>query len=232
MSEQAKEQAAERPKIRLLLVDDQRLFVESLKYVVEARANDVEVVGLAEDGQQAIRLVEDTQPHIVMMDVRMPGMDGVEATRQIHRRWPEVKIVMLTTFKDDEYVHFAMKYGAVGYLLKNIPPSELIDALRAVRRGRRPVSPSVADLLRKNQERQESLGETESLLQGLSRREKEVLTLVVQAYDNRQIAEHLGVAEQTVRNYISSVYAKLGVERRMQLIKMMDEIQFILSHST
>jgi DNA-binding NarL/FixJ family response regulator len=218
-------------KIRLLLVDDQKLFVESLKYVVEARASDMEVVGLAEDGEGAIRMVERLAPDVVMMDVRMSGMDGVEATRRIHERWPGVKIVMLTTFSDDEYVHFAMKYGAVGYLLKNIPPSELIEAVRAVCRGGRPMAPSVADALREGKEAARPLAAQERLLRDLSRREKEVLHLIVQAYDNRQIAERLGVAEQTARNYVSAIYAKLGVSSRMQLLQMMSEIQFILDHA-
>ncbi len=219
------------PKIRLLLVDDQKLFVESLKYVVEARAPDIEVVGVAEDGEEAVRLVERLAPDVVMMDVRMPGMDGVEATRRIRARWPAVSIVMLTTFKDDEYVRFAMKYGAAGYLLKNIPPSELIGAVRAVRRGRRPIAPSVAEVLRQERGSEGSLAAHEQLLQTLSPREKEVLHLIVQACDNRQIAERLSVAEQTARNYVSAVYAKLGVTSRMQLLRMMSEIQFILNHS-
>ena len=218
-------------KIRLLLVDDQKLFVESLKYVVEARASDIEVVGLAEDGDGAIRLVERLAPDVVMMDVRMAGMDGVEATRRIHEKWPDVKIVMLTTFSDDEYVHFAMKYGAVGYLLKNIPPSELIEAVRAVRRGGRPMAPAVADALRQGKDAARPTAAHEQLLHSLSPREKEVLHLIVQAYDNRQIAERLGVAEQTARNYVSAIYAKLGVSSRMQLLQMMSEIQFILNHA-
>ena len=218
-------------RIRLLLVDDQKLFVESLKYVVEARASDIDVVGLAEDGEAAIGLVERLLPDVVMMDVRMSGMDGVEATRRIHQRWPHVSIVMLTTFNDDEYVHFAMKYGAVGYLLKNIPPSELIEAVRAVRRGRRPMAPSVAEVLKQERQADKPMAAQAQLLQSLSRREKEVLHLIVQAYDNRQIAERLSVAEQTARNYISAVYAKLGVSSRMQLLQMMSEIRFILSHS-
>jgi DNA-binding NarL/FixJ family response regulator len=188
-------------------------------------------VGLAEDGEGAIRLVESLAPDVVMMDVRMSGMDGVEATRRIHEKWPNVRIVMLTTFSDDEYVHFAMKYGAVGYLLKNIPPSELIEAVRAVRRGGRPMAPSVADALRLGRDAARPLAAHEQLLHSLSRREKEVLHLIVQAYDNRQIAERLGVAEQTARNYVSAVYAKLGVSSRMQLLQMMSEIQFILNHA-
>lgn len=218
-------------KIRLLLIDDQRLFVESLKYVVEARAPDIEVVGLAQDGEEAVRMVEELAPDVVMMDVRMPVMDGVEATRQIHARAPHVSIVMLTTFQDDEYVHFAMKYGAVGYLLKNIPPSELIAAVRAVRRGRRPIAPSVAQVLRQERDADQRFAAQEQLLQSLSPREKEVLHLIVQARNNRQIADRLGVAEQTARNYVSAVYAKLGVASRMQLLQMMSEIQFILNHA-
>jgi DNA-binding NarL/FixJ family response regulator len=126
-------------------------------------------------------------------------------------------------------VHYAIKYGAVGYLLKNIPPSELIEAVRAVWRGHRPMAPAVADALRQERVPERPLAEQEQLLQALSRREKEVLQLIVQAYDNRQIAERLGVAEQTARNYISAVYSKLGVSSRMQLLQMMSEIQFILS---
>ena len=130
-------------KIRLLLVDDQVLFVESLKSVLETKMDDIEVVGIARNGEQAIEAVEKHVPDIVLMDVRMPVMDGVEATRRVHDKYPDVRILVLTTFDEDKYVMDAIRHGALGYLLKDIPPSELIAAIRAVNEGASLVSPAL-----------------------------------------------------------------------------------------
>ncbi len=122
-------------KIRLLIADDQVLFAESLQYVLRATSEGFELVGIATDGEMAIDMAESKMPDIILMDVRMPRMDGVEATKLIHRSHPEIRIVMLTTFDDDEYVHFAVKHGAVGYLLKNMTPEDLVLSLQAAMRG-------------------------------------------------------------------------------------------------
>lgn len=212
----------EQKKIRLLLADDQELFVQSLHYVLEARAADIEVVGIAHDGTEAVSLAETRQPEIILMDVRMPGMDGVKATRIIHEMNSSIKIVMLTTFSDDQYVRSAMRYGAIGYLLKNIPPQDLIKSIRLVNSGIVQISPAVAKklILNGNASR---ITEAEPILHTpLTRREKEVLQLILKANDNKEISSFLNVAEQTARNYVHNLYSKLGVSSRSQLLKLMN----------
>jgi len=215
--------------IRIVIVDDQALFVEGLTYIIEARASDIIVVGTADNGVKAIELVDEVLPDIVLMDVRMPEMDGVEATRILHSRHPEIAILMLTTFPDDEYVHAALGQGAIGYLLKNRPLAELIISIRGVRRGILQIDPEVAAaVFRRPDEAWQSQDEIEELVQTLTHREKEVLYLMLQAHDTKQIASSMDVAVQTVRNYVSSIYSKLHVSNRMELVRMMKRLRFYL----
>jgi DNA-binding NarL/FixJ family response regulator len=204
---------------RLLLVDDQVLFVESLKCVLEEHATDIEVVGVAHDGNEAVAFCMTTRPDIILMDVRMPKMDGVQATRTIHELYPRIKIVMLTTFADDDYYKVAMKFGAVGYLLKNIPPDELIRSLRAIKSSITQVSHEIMERLIAD-EAPPPAAEA-AFCESLTVREKEILQLILDAWENRQIAAHLCVSEQTVKNHIHNLYEKLGVSSRIQLIKVM-----------
>ncbi len=194
-------------KIRVVLVDDQVLFVESLKTVLEFRADDIEVVGTAHDGREALERVREVLPDLVLMDVRMPGMDGVEAARLLHAEFPLIKVVMLTTFDDDSYVREAMQYNAVGYILKNIPPEDLIGSIRAVRGGTIQVSPDVMEAI---------LGRDRNsiAIDMFSRREREILFLMSHGLDNTAIADRLFIAEQTVKNHISKIYGKLGTHDR------------------
>ncbi|HUJ76657.1 MAG TPA: response regulator transcription factor, partial [bacterium] len=134
-------------KIRVVIADDQSLVTQSFKVLLESAAEDIAVVGLAKDGREAAALVEKERPDLVLMDVRMPVMDGVQATALIHRAAPAVKIIMLTTFDDDSYVHEAIRAGAAGYLLKDISTEELVSSIRAVRHGAVLVSSSVAQKL-------------------------------------------------------------------------------------
>lgn len=213
--------------IRILLVDDQKIFVEGLKFVLEARASDIEVVGMGFDGSEAVRLARSLKPEIILMDVRMPRMSGVDAAREIAAEFPEIKIVMFTTFDDDEYVRSAMNHGAIGYLLKNRPPVELINSLRAVKSGIIQIDPTVAvKLLRADPHGSAETAQVVQAIRTLTGREREVLHLIAQALDNRQIAEHLNVAEQTARNYVSTIYAKLGTTHRMEIMKILNEIDF------
>jgi len=203
--------------LRVILVDDQILFAESLKNILEMRTEDIRVVGLAYNGQQAIELVKRKRVDVVLMDVRMPVLDGVEATRRILLDHPETRVIMLTTFDDDEYVHEALQYGAVGYLLKTIPPAELITSIRAVKHGTIQISPSVAKkLLDSFQPNPENRGP--EWLKGLSAREREVLKLLSKGLSNRQIAERLFIAEQTVKNHLSVIYSKMDVHHRTEAI--------------
>ncbi len=216
-------------RIRVLLVDDQKLFVNSLKIVLQSRTDDVEVVGVAFDGAQALAMAAETRPHVVLMDVRMPVMDGVQAVRAMRERFPEVRVVMLTTYDEDQYVRDALKYGAAGYLLKSIPPAELIASIRVARSGTIQISPEVARKALKESAQQLVEGVTESrppegvrgLYEALTGREREVLALLTKAYDNAQIAEALQIAPQTVKNHIHAIYDKLRVANRLQLIQVM-----------
>jgi DNA-binding NarL/FixJ family response regulator len=216
----AKHEAEGGSRLRVLLADDQILFVESLKCVLEDRAEDIEVVGVAHDGNEALYLAMKLQPDVILMDVRMPVLDGVQATRRIHELYPRARIVMLTTFDDDDYVQVALKFGAVGYLLKNIPPDELMGAVRAVMSGVSAMSPEV---LTRATGRGDSAApaETDAVLEHLTRREREILELVIDAMENSEIAGHLGISEQTVKNHVHNLYEKLGVGNRLQLIKVL-----------
>lgn len=217
--------------MRLLLVDDQVLFVETLKTVIEMRGDGIEVVGLAYNGEEAVAAAERLKPDIILMDVRMPVMDGVEAAIQIHRKFPHIRIMMLTTFDDDEYVHDALEGGAVGYLLKNMPSSDLICSLRAVNSGTLQISPAVADQLVKGFDRGQGghpgdksppappPEEGRYNIEILSRREREILYLMSRGYDNIHIASRLFLAEQTVKNHISHIYHKLQVHDWMSVMK-------------
>lgn len=221
-------------KIRLILADDQALFVESLRTVLTTRAKDLVVAGVAADGLEAVRLVAREKPDVVLMDVRMPVMDGVESTRAIKEKHPRTRVLMLTTFDDDEYVVEALRLGAAGYLLKDMPPAELIAAVRAVHKGGILISPKVAARLV-----EKLTGPAEAPREGgrdgaspppwlseLSGREKEILRLLAKGMDNREIAERLFIAEQTVKNHVSLIYSKMGARDRVQASLMAIEAGF------
>lgn len=216
-------------KIKLLLVDDQTLFVESLKTVIGTRAKDLIVIGIANDGPSALELVNKELPEVILMDIRMPGMNGVEVTRLIKEKYPSIKVLILTTFDDDDYVIEALKNGAVGYLLKDMPPAVLIKAIRAVHEGGVLISPKVAakivnKLINLSIKGDRSNSKMNSLVNELSNREKEVLRLLAQGFDNKEIAARLFIAEQTVKNHVSVIYSKLGVHDRVQASRKADEI--------
>ncbi len=217
-------------KISVLLVDDQVLFVESLKLVLETRSEDIEVIGIAYDGTGIVELVREKRPDIVLMDIRMPNVDGVECTRLILEAYPETHIMILTTFDNDEYVFRALQLGAVGYLLKDIHPSYLIDAVHSVYKGGVLISPRIAKkLVAKTAEGafggkpSEGLKLKQSILGELSVRETEVLYYLSKGYSNRQIADSLYIAEQTVKNHVSMIYSKLGIRDRMQAFLLAKE---------
>jgi DNA-binding NarL/FixJ family response regulator len=216
--------------IRVLLVDDQVLFVESLRRVITSRAKDIQVVGIAYDGVEAIELVHRERPDIVLMDVKMPRMDGVRATHEILSLYPAIKIMMLTTFDDDEFVLEALREGAKGYLLKNIPPEEVLTSIRALNSGVDQISPSVAaKLVHKALTSEKAFRpagtqpQNPEWYQGLREFERQLLTLLAQGYSNKEIAERLHFAEQTVKNYLSTIYEKLNVKNRAQAARKLLE---------
>ncbi len=203
--------------IRILIVDDQRLMREGLGTLLELE-DDLEIAGGAEDGQAAIDQYEALRPDVVLMDIRMPRMDGVEATRRLRQRWPEARVIILTTFDDDAYVFDGLRAGALGYLLKDVSGQELAEAVRKVAAGGALIEPSVA---RKVLAEFTRLAEPvrpviDHLPEPLSERELEILQLVAAGASNRQIAGQLFLAEGTVKNYISTILGKLGVEDRTQ----------------
>ncbi|MBD1874699.1 response regulator transcription factor [Nodosilinea sp. FACHB-131] len=205
--------------IRLLLVDDQTIIRQGLANLLEAQP-DLTVVGDAENGQQAVEQVAALyatphQPDVVLMDIRMPQVDGVAATRQICDEFPKVKILVLTTFDDDDYVQQAMRYGAKGYLLKQTPIEQLAIAIRAVHQGYTHMGPG---LFEKTQFPAAELPETliPPELAALSPREQEVLRLISNGLSNREIAAALYIAERTVRNHVTSILSQLRLRDRTQ----------------
>ena len=208
-------------------MDDQILFVESLGRVLETLAPDIKVAGIAHDGEEAIALAERHRPHVVLMDVRMPRMDGVQAVRVLHQRFPQMLVIVLTTFDDDEYVHEALANGAIGYLLKDIPPEKLVSLIRAACEGSFLISPAVAAKVLRPARAQrgsdsgaEGSGNTLPSLDALTRREREVLVCIAEGLSNGEIADRLFIAEPTVRNHVSAIYGKLGESCRSHLVAM------------
>ena len=203
--------------VRVLLVDDQRLLREGLRTLIELHA-DLRVAGEAGDGLEAEALVERLQPDVVLMDLRMPRRDGVEATRRITHRWPGVQVLVLTTFDDDELVFRSIEAGASGYLLKDLGSDALAEAIRAASRGESPLQPSVArKVLRRLQARPAApFAEPEPPIEPLTQRELEILGLLGTGATNREIADRLALTEGTVKNYISTILAKTGARDRTQ----------------
>jgi DNA-binding NarL/FixJ family response regulator len=203
--------------IRVLLVDDQRLMREGLRILLELEP-DLEIVGEAGDGQSALEAYADRQPDVVLMDVRMPGMDGVEATWRLHERWPDARVIILTTFDDDEYVFEGLRAGALGYLLKDVSGHDLAEAVRTVAAGGVLIEPSVARKVVTEFARMASPARPPDagLADPLSEREQEILQLLAQGLSNREIAERLILAPGTVKNYVTTILQKLGVRDRTQ----------------
>lgn len=203
--------------IRILIVDDQRILREGLRTLLELES-DLVVAGEAEDGQAALEQYETCRPDVVLMDIRMPRMDGVEATRRLRQRWPEAPVIILTTFDDDAYVFDGLRAGALGYLLKDVSGQELAAAIRKVAAGGALIEPSVARKVLAEFARlaEPARPAVEQFPEPLSERELEILRLLASGANNRQIAGQLFLAEGTVKNYVSTILDKLGVQDRTQ----------------
>ncbi|HSK25485.1 MAG TPA: response regulator transcription factor [Jiangellales bacterium] len=208
-----------RPPVRVLLVDDQPLLRTGFRMILEAEP-DIAVVGEAADGVAAVDDARALQPDVVVMDVRMPHMDGVEATRRITgaERSTRPRVLVLTTFDLDEYVVEALRAGASGFLLKDVPAEDLVDAVKVVARGDAVVSPAVMRrLLDRFASRLPGTDEpTPALLESLTDRERQVLTLVARGRSNAEIAADLVVSETTVKSHVGNVLMKLGLRDRVQ----------------
>lgn len=205
--------------VRLLLVDDQRLMREGLRTLLELEPGLV-VAGEASNGQEALARYAELQPDVVLMDVRMPVLDGVEATRRLIARHPAARVIILTTFDDDEYVFEGLRAGALGYLLKDVSIQELAEAIRTVMAGGVLIQPSVARKVVAEFARLRPVAAPApapaGLLEPLSERELEILKLLAGGLTNREIAERLYLAEGTVKNYVTNILGKIGARDRTQ----------------
>lgn len=206
--------------ICLLLVDDQIIIRQGLRSLLESQP-DLQVVGDAENGQQALDLLESLkgtplQPDVVLIDVRMPVMDGVAATQQITQHFPHVKVLVLTTFDDDEYVAQAMRFGAKGYLLKDTPSAELAVAIRAIYQGYTHLGPGLFEKALQISQPQSAPPTIPPELVCLSPREREVLRSIALGLSNKEIAQALFISERTVKNHVTSILSQLHLRDRTQ----------------
>ncbi|MFC5911453.1 response regulator [Streptacidiphilus monticola] len=207
--------------VRVLLVDDQPLLRVAFSMVLDSQP-DLEVAGEADDGAAAVRLARELQPDVVLMDVRMPGMDGIEATREIVASCPETKVLILTTFDLDEYAFSGLRAGASGFMLKNAQPEELLAAIRVVAAGEAVVAPRVTRrLLDAFADRLPATGrggQGPDAVAALTARERDVLIQVARGLSNAEIAAELFLAEATVKTHVSRILTKLGLRDRVQAV--------------
>jgi NarL family two-component system response regulator LiaR len=200
--------------IRVLVCDDQAVVTDGLELILNADP-DIQVVGTAHDGAEALQAIPQAKPELVLMDLKMPGMNGIQATREITQKFPGIKVLVLTTFGDDEWVFDAIHSGAAGYLLKGTPRQELIKAVKGTVAGQTHVDPAVAGKLLAQIAQNPAHQET-GVAAELSERELEILQLLAHGLTNAEIADRLYLTRGTVRNYVSAILAKLGVEDRTQ----------------
>lgn len=200
--------------MKILICDDQAVIRDGLELLLKLE-KDFQIVGCAQDGAEAVELTAKHQPNLVLMDLKMPGMNGIEATREIRRKFPQVKILVLTTYDDDEWVFDAIRAGADGYLLKDTPRQKIVEAIRGTLSGKSFVDPGVAGKLLQQVAGQQP--QPASLLtQKLTEREADVLRLLAKGLTNAEIAAALSLSEGTVRNHVSAILEKLGVSDRTQ----------------
>lgn len=214
---------------RLLIVDDQILFREGLRTLLSVQ-DDFDVVGEAANGEEAVRLAMQLRPDVVLMDLRMPILDGVKATERLHSLYPEIRVIVLTTFDDDEFIFDGLRAGALGYMLKDVSSEKLFEAVRAAAKGEYFLLPSItakviaefSRLPRSTQVKPANMPEV------LSPREFEILLLVATGASNKEIAERLVISEGTVKNHLSSILSKLSAKDRLQAVIKAREIGLLL----
>lgn len=206
--------------IRVLIADDQELIRQSLEIMLKNKP-DIEIVGIAENGREAVRLTKKYLPDVILMDIRMPEMDGVQCIQIIKENYANIKIIVLTTFDDDEYVFNALKHGASGYLLKGISIDELTEAIRTVASGGALINPNIAikvfKLFSQMAKADYTLKVDEASLNDLNKNEIKIIQLVGMGLSNKEITDKLKFSEGTVRNYISSILNKLDLRDRTQI---------------
>ena len=198
--------------IRILIVDDHAIVREGQRALIDTEPGMV-VVGEAKDGFEAVEMADTLQPDVILMDLHMPRKDGLEAIEEIKAENPEARILVLTSFTEDEKVYAAIKAGAMGYLLKDSSPQEILTAIRKVSQGETSMHPSIANKLMRELQRSSNLSPTE---EPLTAREVEILTLVAQGLPNQEIAERLVISERTVRTHVTNILGKLHLANRTQ----------------
>jgi len=204
---------SETDPIRVITVDDHEVVRGGIKFTL-LTTDDIELVGEAHDGEEALRLCQQVQPDVVLMDLMMPGMDGVATTQAIRERCPEVQILVLTSFHDEDLVPRAMQAGAIGYLLKGVPNQQLVDAIRAAHAGQPTLAKeAIADLV-------QAAAPSPKLGDDLNKREREVLALLAQGLSNKEIAERLFVSVATVKYHVRVLLSKLGASTRAEAVAL------------
>ncbi len=219
--------------IKVLITDDQKILQEGLKAILETDEN-ISVIALASSGREAIEKIEKDMPDVVLMDIRMPEMSGVECTKIIKERWKDMAVLVLTTFDDEEYISDALKYGASGYLLKDISGEKLIQSIKDAHNGDMllpsRIAAKIADMLKEQPQKTDTTAQDiQAILKSqlrLSDREVEIAVMLSEGFTNRQIASALYISEGTAKNYASSIYSKLGVtDRTSAVIKIRQYIK-------
>lgn len=209
--------------IKVMIADDQTILAEGIKSVLET-SDQIEVIALVSDGAEAIRKIAENKPDVVLLDIRMPNMNGVVATKEIKTRWPEIKVIILTTFDDSDYILNAINYGASGYLLKDINAERLIGAVKNAMSGDLILPSKIAKKIASAAKMVSSDKEIKLKKKfNLSDREVEIALMVYDNFNNRQISSALKISEGTTRNYISAIYVKLNAESRTQAIAIMEK---------
>ena len=227
-------------ELRILLADDQVLFAETLGTLLNNYADDITIVGIAENGEKAVSMTREHKPDIILMDVRMPKMDGIEAVRIIKKEFPQIKIIMLSTYQEEDLVRASLIAGTSGYLLKDISPTELIAAIRALNSGVMQISPEIVKQLIQNQynlnaklidtdineliQNDQFKNDKFEWIQSLTKRERELFILIATGYDNEEITKKMNLNLHTVMNMVSTVYSKLGVKNRFEIIRLANKI--------
>lgn len=205
-------------KTRVLLVDDHAIVRAGVKLLLQSQP-DLEVVGEAEEGRQAVEMVSELRPDVVLMDVAMPGMNGLEATQRIKESFPRVQVLALTMHEDERYFFQILQHGASGYVVKGASPADLLAAIRAVSQGQAYLHPSVAKQLLDDYLKRVESGEEQDSYDGLSEREREVLRLIAEGRTSRAIADELVLSVNTVERHRANIMGKLSLHSRAELIK-------------
>jgi DNA-binding NarL/FixJ family response regulator len=207
-------------KIRVMIADDQTLFRQGLRLLLSVQP-DIQVVAEAANGLEVLRLITEHQPHVILMDIEMPGLDGVATTRAVRQQYPQCHIVILTTFDNEDYIFEGLRAGALGYLLKDAPSDKLIDAIRIASRGESFLQPAIATKLVSEFNRLSNIVTQQklSLENPLTPREVEILRLLTYGMTNAEIAQRLVITEGTVKNHVTAILSKLGVDDRSQAVQ-------------